>query len=375
MKAVVADRYGPPESVEIQEIAKPEVGDDGVLVRVHASSINRGDWAVLMGKPYLAKPAMGLRRPKFRVAGGDFAGTVEAVGNGVTGIQPGDAVFGAKRGSFAEYVCAPQRGVALKPSNLTFEEAAALPVAGLTALQGLRDHGQLRSGMRVLINGASGGVGTFAVQIAKALGGDLTAVCSTRNVDLARSFGADRVIDYKQSDFTRSGLRHDLMLDIAGGRSWSECARVLDPRATVVIIGGPHGNPWLGALGHALRMRAAGILRRRKVIFYIAKINRPGLELLRDLAETGEVRPVVDSRYDFEDIGSALRDMGEGHIRGKIVITIGGARSDATAAGESVMSRRARAGMVLGSTVGDGGQRMTQSRPHLRRGQQGSACG
>ena len=221
MKAIVRDKFGPPDILQLEEVEQPEFADDGVLVRVRASSVNRLDWYDLTGTPWVARPMTGLRRPKSRLIGVDFAGTVAAVGKDVTDLQPGDDVFGGRSGNsgaFAEYVCA-QKGIARKPANLTFEEAAAVPMAALTALQGLRDHGQLQPGQKVLVNGASGGVGTFAVQIAKALGAEVTAVCSTRNVEQARSLGADHVIDYTSEDFTRSGRRYDVILDVAGSRS------------------------------------------------------------------------------------------------------------------------------------------------------------
>jgi len=263
----------------------------------------------------------GLRRPKgSRLTGRDFAGTVEAVGKDVSDLQPGEDVFGGKSGggSFAEYVCVPM-GIARKPANLTFEEAAAVPVAALTALQGLRDHGQLQPGHEVLVNGASGGVGTFAVQIAKALGAEVTAVCSTRNVEQARSLGADHVIDYTVEDFTRSGQRYDLILDVAGSKSWSQCRRVLNPDATLVMVGGPHG-PLLGPLGHIARVRLAALRGSQKAVFFMANFNRPDMDVLRELLESGKVKPVVEKRYELGEVADALRYMGEGHAQGKIVI-------------------------------------------------------
>ncbi len=323
MKAIVRDTYGPPEVAHLDEVPKPELADDGVLVRVRATSINRGDWYTVAGKPLVARPMMGgIRKPKSRLLGGDFAGTVEAVGKDVTGFQVGDEVFGGRNGAFAEYVCS-RLGVGLKPANLTFEEAAAVPVAALTALQGLRDHGRLEPGQKVLVNGASGGVGTFAVQIAKALGADVTAVCSTRNVDLVRSLGADRVIDYTKEDFTRSGERFDLILDIAGSKSWSACKRVMKPRARLVIVGGPATTPLLGPLGHVIGVRLASLLGRgRKAVFFVAKFNLEDMVVLRELLEDGRVKPVVERRYELDEIGEALRYMGEGHVQGKLVVTV-----------------------------------------------------
>jgi NADPH:quinone reductase-like Zn-dependent oxidoreductase len=321
MKAVVRDTYGSPDVLALGEVAKPELTDDGVLVRVRAASVNRSDWYTLTGL-YLGRVQLGVRRPKSRLVGGDFAGTVEAVGADVTDFRPGDEVFGGRSGALAEYVCARASSVALKPERLTFEEAAAVPVAGLTALQGLRDKGAIRPGQRVLINGASGGVGTFAVQIAKAFGAEVTAVCSTRNVDLVRSLGADHVVDYTREDFTRADARYALMFDNAGSRSWSDCKRVLDPRATVVLVGGQMGNRLLGPLGHVLRMRFAASLGSRKAVFFVAKFNKPDLDVLRELLEAGKVTPAIDRRYPLSETPEAFRYLGEGHARGKVVVTL-----------------------------------------------------
>jgi NADPH:quinone reductase-like Zn-dependent oxidoreductase len=287
-----------------------------------ARSVNAGDWYALTGTPYVARPTFGMRRPKQRILGGDFAGTVEAVRKDVTDLQTGDAVFGSKSGSFAEYVCARRHAVALKPANVTFEEAAAVPVAALTALQGLRDHGGVEPGQKVLVNGASGGVGTFAVQIAKALGADVTAVCSTRNVDQARALGADRVVDYTREDFTRSGERYDVLLDVAGSRSWRECTRVLTPEATLVIVGAPKGGPVLGPLSHIVGTRIAAVRSGRSVVFFFAKFNRADMEVLRELVASGKMKPVVEKRYELAEAADALRRMGEGHLQGKLVITV-----------------------------------------------------
>jgi NADPH:quinone reductase-like Zn-dependent oxidoreductase len=326
MKAIVREKYGP-DLLELQEVEQPELTDDGVLVRVRASSVNRVDWYDVTGTPWIARPMTGLRRPKSRLIGVDFAGTVEAVGKDVTDLQPGDDVFGGKSGggSFAEYVCVPmgveRKRVARKPANLTFEEAAAVPVAAITALQGLRDHGQLQPGYKVLVNGASGGVGTFAVQIAKALGAEVTAVCSTRNVEQARSLGADQVIDYTGEDFTRGGRRYDVILDVAGSKSWSRCKRVLNPHATLVMVGGPKG-PFLGPLGHIAKVRLAALRGSQKAVFFMAKFNGPDLGVLRELLESGNVKPVVEKRYELGEVADALRYMGEGHAQGKIVINV-----------------------------------------------------
>jgi NADPH:quinone reductase-like Zn-dependent oxidoreductase len=322
MKAIVRDKYGPPDGVELQEVEKPELTDDGLLVRVRAASVNRVDWYDVTGTPWIARPMTGLRGPNSRFTGRDFAGTVEAVGKDVTDLRPGDEVFGGKKGggSFAEYVGVPA-DVARKPAGSTFEEAAAVPVAALTALQGLRDHGQLQPGQKVLVNGASGGVGTFAVQIAKALGAEVTGVCSTRNVEQARSLGADHVIDYTGEDFTRTGQRYDLILDIAGSKSWSQCRRVLNPNAILVIVGA-EGSRLMGPLGHIAKMRLGALRGSQKAVFFVANFNEPDLAVLSDLLETGKVKPVVERRYELVEVADALRYMGEGHARGKIVIGV-----------------------------------------------------
>ena len=321
MKAIVHDRYGSPEVLELQEVEKPNVTDDGVLVRVRAASVNPADWYGMTGLPYVGRALMGLFKPKQRVLGVDFAGTVEAVGEDITEFRPGDDVFGGRSGSFAEYVCV-RNAVVLKPANVTFEQAAAVPIAALTALQGLRDKGQVQPGHKVLINGASGGVGTFAVQIAKALGAEVTGVCSTRNVDLVRSIGADHVIDYTREDFTRNDRRYDLMLDVAGSRSWSECRRVLNPQATLVIVGAPKGNRLIGPLSHIVKVRLAALRSSQRVVFFIAKVNKADMEVLQELLEAGKVTPVIDRRYELSEAADAFRYLGEGHARGKIVITV-----------------------------------------------------
>jgi NADPH:quinone reductase-like Zn-dependent oxidoreductase len=292
-------------------------------VRVRVASVNRLDWYSLVGRPYVARPSQGLRKPKEQLLGVDFAGTVEAVGKDVTQFRPGDAVFGGRNGAFADYVCVREgRAVVPKPANVTFEQAAAVPVAALTALQGLRDKGRLQPGQKVLINGASGGVGTFAVLIAKALGAEVTAVCSTGNVDTARSIGADYVIDYTKEDFTRTDRRYDLLLDVAGGRSWSECKRVLDEQATLVIAGAQTGNRLLGPLSHTLKLRAASVRSSQKVVFFISSFNKADLVTLQELLAARTLTPVIDRSYDLSEIANALRYMGEGHAIGKIVITV-----------------------------------------------------
>jgi len=320
MRAVVRDRYGRPDVLQVREVEQPECTDDGVLVRVRAASVNRFDWYDVTGTPWVARPLTGLRGPRSRLIGVDFAGTVAAVGKDVTDLEPGDDVFGGSSGAFAEFVCA-QKGIARKPANLTFEEATAVPLAALTALQGLRDAGQLQPGQKVLVNGASGGVGTFAVQIAKALGTEVTAVCSTRNAEQARVLGADHVIDHTREDFTRDGRRYDLILDVAGSRSWAKCKRVLSPRATLVMVGGP-SRPLLGPLGHIAKVRLAALRGSQKAVFFIANWNQADLAVLRELIEAGKVRPVVDRVYPLAEIADALQTMGEGHVQGKLVVRI-----------------------------------------------------
>ena len=321
MRAVVRDRYGSPDVLELGDIDKPKLLDDGVLVRVRAAAINPVDWYALAGRPVVGRVSMGAVRPKERVLGVDFAGTVEAAGKDTTGFVPGDEVFGARNGSLADYVCV-RVGVVQKPANVSFEQAAGVPVAALTALQGLRDKGRLQPGQKVLVNGASGGVGTFAVQIAKALGAEVTGVCSTANVELVRSLGADRVVDYTCDDFTRHGERHDVLFDVAGSRSWSACSRVLTPEATLVIVGAPKGSRLLGPLGHIVRKRLASIRGSQKCVFFISKVNRPDLELIRGLIEDGRVTPVVDRTYELSEVAEAFRYLGQGHARGKVVVTL-----------------------------------------------------
>jgi len=316
---MVCEHYG---ELELREVEKPELADDGVLVRVVATSINRADWYMLIGAPLVARAMTGLRKPKSELIGGDFAGVAEAVGKDVEGIEPGDEVFGARTGAFADYVCA-RMGVARKPANISFEEAAAVGVAATTALQGLRDKGALQPGQRVLINGASGGVGTYAVQVAKALGaGHVTAVCSTRNVEQARALGADDVIDYTREDFTRRPERYELIFDNAGSHSWRECCRVLTPRGTLVAVGAQMKNRMFSPLGHIAGVLLASRFSRRKGVFFVAKINRPDLELLAEWMEAGKVRSVVEHRYEFGELEDALRRMGEGHAQAKLVVTL-----------------------------------------------------
>lgn len=320
MKAVVFHSYGSPDVLRIENVEKPSPKDDEVLVKVHASSVNPAQWYAMTGL-LIGRIGSGLLRPKDARLGVDYAGVVEAVGKDVIGINPGEEVFGARSGAFAEYVCA-RNFVFPKPANITFEQAGSIATAAITALQGLRDHGQLQPGQKVLINGASGGVGTFAVQIAKALGAEVTAVCSTRNVELIRSLGADLVIDYTKEDFTRIGQRYDLFLDIAGSRSFRECQRVLNPDSVFVIVGAPKGNAVLGPLGHIIQVRLAALGARQKMIFFIAEFKREDFLFLKDLFERGQVKPVVEKTYPLEKISEAMRHLGTGHAQGKIVVTM-----------------------------------------------------
>jgi NADPH:quinone reductase-like Zn-dependent oxidoreductase len=322
MKAIAHVRYGrPPAALELRDVDQLVPEDDQVLVRVHASSVNPVEWYGVTG-PYFARMGPGLRNPKSPLVGGDLAGRVEAVGKDVKVLEPGDEVFGTGRGSWAEYAVAGEEKLAPKPANVSFEEAAAVPVAGLTALQALRDKGEVQPGQRVLINGASGGVGTYAVQIAKALGADVTAVCSTGNVEQARALGADRVVDYTQEDFTKLEVRHDLMLDIAGSRSFFAFRRVLTPEATVVLIGGPMTYRGLGPLPHlgGTMLKSRG--RSQTVKFFVAKINTADLVVIGELLEAGKVSSVIDREYPLSEAANALDYLGEGHAKGKVVITV-----------------------------------------------------
>jgi NADPH:quinone reductase-like Zn-dependent oxidoreductase len=324
MKAMVRKRWGHPRDVlELDDVAKPDPGDDEVLVRVHASSINRSDYYAFGGAAVLMRPMIGgFVRPKDPRIGADFAGIAEAVGKNVTDVHAGDEVYGARAGAFADYVSA-KMAVSRKPANLSFEQAAAVPVAALTALQGLRDKGRLEQGQRVLVNGASGGVGTFAVQLAKALGaGHVTAVCSTHNVERARSLGADHVVDYTRDDYTRSGDRFDLIIDVAGSHSWRENRRVLVPGGTLVLVGAPTGNGLTGPMGRLARLWLTSRVGSRRLVFFICKPNRSDLAVMRDLIEAGEVNPVVDRVYPKSELADALEAMGKGHVQGKLVVRI-----------------------------------------------------
>ncbi|MDX6480042.1 MAG: hypothetical protein QOG85_552 [Gaiellaceae bacterium] len=318
MKALVRDRYGDPGVLRVEEVERPRLEDDRVLVRVRASSVNKADWYAVLGRPLFARPMMGgIFKPRSRQVGTDFAGVIEAVGKDVEGFAVGDEVFGGQTGAYAEYIAA--KTVARKPANVTFEAAGTIGIAGQTALQALRDHGSLQPGERVLVNGASGGVGTMTVQIAKALGGHVTAVCSTRNVDRVRNLGADRVIDYTGEDFTRTGDRYDVVIDVAGSRPWRALRRVLAPGARVVIVGAPSGTFFLGPLTHIAGMMIGS---RGKARFFVAKTKRDDLEILASLLESRALTPAIDATYGLDEAPAALKAFGEGHVRGKLVLTM-----------------------------------------------------
>jgi NADPH:quinone reductase-like Zn-dependent oxidoreductase len=323
MKAMVFHKYGSPDVLKLEEVQKPIPSDDEVLVKVHAASANYADWALLRGKPLLVRlMAGGLLKPKNKILGADIAGRVEAVGKNAKQFQPGDEVFGdisaCGWGGFAEYVCASENALVLKPASMTFEEAAAVPLAAVTALQGIRDKGQIQPGQKVLINGASGGVGTFAVQIAKSFGAEVTAVCSTRNLDMARSIGADQVIDYTQEDFTQKGQRYDLIIAANGYHSISDYKRALSPEGIYVCTGGSMPQifqamllgPWMSMTG-SKKMRGSA-----------TNSNKKDLVFMKELLEAGKVVPVIDRRYMLSEAAEALRYLGEGHAKGKVVITV-----------------------------------------------------
>ena len=322
MKAIVYAQYGSPDFLQLREVARPAPKEDEVLIRVHAASVNAADWHYLRGAPFLFRLETGFPKPKNTFLGADVAGRVEAVGRNVTQFQPGDEVFGdlseSGRGTFAEYVCASENALALKPANISFEEAAAVPMAAVVALQGLRA-GKIQRGQKVLVNGASGGVGTFAVQIAKAFGAEVTAVCSTMKLDLVRSIGADHVIDYTQEDFTRNRQQYDLILAVNGYRSISDYKRALSPTGTYVMSGGDTAQmmeamflgPWMSRKGS------------RKMGNLAAKPNQKDLIFVKELLETGKVVPVIDRCYPLSEVADALRYLEEGHAQGKIVITVG----------------------------------------------------
>jgi NADPH:quinone reductase-like Zn-dependent oxidoreductase len=322
LKAITYHRYGSPEVLELEEVDDPVVKDDEVLVRVRAASVNPRDWHFLRGLPSIMRP-VGLRIPKDGAFGSDVAGQVEAVGKAVTRFRPGDEVFAfVLAGAFAEYVAVPEDVLGPKPANLTFEQAAAVPLAALTALQGLRDHGRIQPGQKVLIIGASGGVGTFAVQIAKSLGADVTGVCSTRNLDLVRSIGADQVIDYTREDFTRSGQKYDLILQLAGTRSPSDCRRALTSGGTLLLSSGESDGRWIGPLDRILKALVLSPFVSQRLAPFEAKRSGEDLQTLKKLIEAGKVTPVIDRTYPLIETPEAIRYLEEGHARGKVVVTV-----------------------------------------------------
>ena len=323
MRAVVYRCYGPPEVLKVEDVAKPTLADDRVLVRVRAASVNPLDWHYMRGKPYIMRGMTGVGAPKSVRIGVDFAGVIEAVGTNVRRFKSGDEVFGGAVGAFGEYVTVGEnRALALKPTNVTFEQAAAVPIAAITALQALRDKGKIQPGQKVLINGASGGVGTFAVQIAKALGADVTGVCSTRNVAMVRSIGADHVIDYTQEDFTQGPQRYDLILDNVGTHSLSEYRRVLNPHGALVIVGALDKGQWLGPLSGSVKAMLLAPFVSQKLIFMLAELHQSDLDVLRDLMQTGKLTPVIDRSYKLGETAEAIRYLEQGHARGKVVITV-----------------------------------------------------
>jgi NADPH:quinone reductase-like Zn-dependent oxidoreductase len=323
MKAIVRERYGSPDVLELRDIEKPALDDDSMLVRVRAASINAYDWHMLRGSPYLVRMMAGLRKPKSGAMGMDVAGQVEAVGKNVTEFRPGDEVFGSRHGSLAEYVRGTEKSVLVpKPAGLTFEQAAAVPMAASTALQGLRDKGQIKAGQRVLIVGASGGVGTFAVQIAKAFGAHVTAVCSTRNVDQARSLGADEVIDYTREDFTRAGRKYDLILDVASTGSLSSRRRVLEPNGILVGVGAADGGRMTSIVVGLLETAVLSRFGDQKMPFFLAKNSKEDLMVLKEMVEAGKIRPVIDRTYPLSETAEAMRYLETGHARAKVVITV-----------------------------------------------------
>jgi len=321
MKAIVYREYGSPDALRCEDVPQPTPGDAEVLLRVRAVALNPLDWHFMRGTPYIGRLALGLRKPRMMRPGKDVAGEVEVVGKSVTQLVPGDAVFGTCRGALAEYACASASAVAPKPKSVTFEHAASVPIAGLTALQGLRDRAQVKPGHRVLINGAAGGVGTFAVQIAKMLGAEVTGVCSTRNVDLVRSLGADRVVDYTREDFTKVGKRYDVLFDCVGNRSLADCRRVLERKGIYLAVGGPIGR-WIGPLDRVLGTLALSPFVSQKLIPFVARSSREDLTTLGQLLESGTARPVIDASFRLSEAVAAMRRMASGHARGKIVLTV-----------------------------------------------------
>ena len=323
MKAVTYCDYGPPDVLRIEDLAKPVPGDGQLLVKVRAAAINPLEWHYMRGKPYIMRLDSGLRRPKVTQLGVDFAGSVEAVGDNVTLFKPGDEVFGGRTGALAEYLTvAEDRSVVLKPANVTFEQAASVPIAAITALQGLRDKGKLQPGQKVLINGASGGVGTFAVQIAKSFGAHVTGVCSARNLEMVRSIGADEVIDYTQENFTEGAQRYDVILDMVGNHPLSAYRRVLEPNGVHVLVGGTDSGNLIGPLIGPIKALISSPFVDKEHAPFFAELNKEDLAVLADLMQSGKVTPVIDRRYGLDQVAEAVAYLEEGHARGKVVITM-----------------------------------------------------
>jgi NADPH:quinone reductase-like Zn-dependent oxidoreductase len=323
MKAIVYHEYGSPDVLKCEEVEKPVLRkDDEVLIKVCAAAVNPLDWRIMKGEPALLRLFFGLRKPRRGRPGVDVAGEVEAVGKNVTQFKPGDAVFGSCPAAFAEYACTRESKIAMKPDNVTFEQAASINVAGLTALQGLRDKGKVQPGSKVLINGAAGGVGTFAVQIAKSFGAHVTGVCSTRNVDMVRSIGADEVIDYTQHDFTTSNRRYDVILECVGNHSFSECRRVLNPHGRFVIVGGPHDPSVMDLMAPMIQALVLSLFGNQKAVMFIAKASQADLTFLGELIATGKLIPVIGRSYTLSEAAAAVQHVEEGHARGKVVVTL-----------------------------------------------------
>ena len=322
MRAITYTEYGPPDVLQLSEVPTPVPKDHEVLIRIRAASVNPLDWHYMRGTPYFIRALTGLRKPKVTRLGRDVAGQVEVVGKTVTQFQPGAEVFGTCQGAFAEYACASEDVFALKPANVTFEQAAAVPIAAFTALQSLRDKGRIQPRQKVLINGAAGGVGTFAVQIARVFEADVTGVCSSRNVDMVRSIGANHVVDYTREDFTRNGLRYDVIVDCVGNHPLSDSRRALTTGGTLVLVGGQDEGRWLGPLTGALKVFVLSRFVRQKLLLFLAHLSKDDLIVMRELLETGRVTPVIDRSYPLRDVPSAIRYLEEGHARGKVVITM-----------------------------------------------------
>lgn len=322
MQAMVQDDYGSAATLTLREVERPLIGEHDVLVRVRAAGVNPADWAVMSGLPYIARPVYGWRRPRIGVRGTDVAGYVSAVGSGVTRFTVGDEVFGAATGSYAEYAAAAEGGLALKPVNLSFEQAATVPLAGLVALQAMRDQGRVVAGQTVLVNGASGGVGTFAVQIAKALGAEVTAVAGTRNVELVRSIGADHVIDYTKEDFTSIGKRYDVILDNVGNHSLSRLRRALTATGVLIPNSGNFGNHWFASAGRLIRATVMFRIGTQRLGRFLVSTNHDDLVALKELIEAGKVKPVIDRTYPLSSAAQAIDHVGTGHAQGKTAITV-----------------------------------------------------